>query len=91
MEKPSTCLDQVFLGCTQRECKLDNSLVEDYRKMSNHEFPQELPVNENVTACSNDMAGHAQKCLERCCELGNKNIEQLYEVSTPCIDDQWSK
>ena len=33
------------------------------------------------------MEGHAQKCVERCCELANKTIQQLYTVATPCIDD----
>ena len=33
------------------------------------------------------MAGHAKKCVERFCELANKTTQQLYKVSTPCIDD----
>ena len=28
-----------------------------------------------------------EKCVERYCELANKTIQQLYKVSTPCIDD----
>ena len=34
-----------------------------------------------------DMEGHAKKCVERYCELANKTTQQLYKVSTPCIDD----
>ena len=33
------------------------------------------------------MAGHAKKCVARYCELANKTTQQLYKVSTPCIDD----
>ena len=33
-----------------------------------------------------DMAGYAKKCVERYCELANKTTQQLYKVSTPCID-----
>ena len=33
------------------------------------------------------MEGHAKKCGERFCELANKMTQQLYKVSTPCIDD----
>ena len=33
------------------------------------------------------MEGHAKKRVERYCELANKTTEQLYKVSTPCIDD----
>ena len=28
-----------------------------------------------------------RKCVERYCELANKTTQQLYKVSTPCIDD----
>ena len=31
-----------------------------------------------------------KKCVERCCELANMQVEQLYEVSHPCLDDQHS-
>ena len=37
------------------------------------------------------MAGHAKKCVERYCELANKTTQQLYIVSTPCIDDHHIK
>ena len=35
--------------------------------------------------------GHAKKCVERYCELANKSTQQLYKVSTPCIDDHHFK
>ena len=44
-----------------------------------------------MSAWSFDMAGHAHRCVERYCELANKNIEQLYKVSTPCIDNHQLK
>ena len=37
------------------------------------------------------MAGHAKKCVQRYCELANKTTQQLYKVSTPCIDDHHFK
>ena len=37
------------------------------------------------------MEGHAKKCVERFCELANKTTQQLYKVSTPCIDDHHFK
>ena len=37
------------------------------------------------------MEGHAKKCVERYCELANKSTQQLYRVSTPCIDDHHFK
>ena len=37
------------------------------------------------------MAGHAKKCVERYCELADKTTQQLYNGSTPCIDDHHLK
>ena len=37
------------------------------------------------------MEGHAKNCVKRYCELANKTTQQLYNVSTPCIDDRHFK
>ena len=37
------------------------------------------------------MQGHAKKCVERYYELVNKTTQQLFKVSTPCIDDHHFK
>ena len=44
-----------------------------------------------TVAWSHDMEGHVQKCAERYCELANKKSEQLYKVSSPCLDDHHFK
>ena len=44
-----------------------------------------------TVACSYDMEGHAQRCVERHCEMANKKVEQLYNVSNPCLDDHQFK
>ena len=51
---------------------------------------EKLPFSQNlrISSWSCDMAGHAKKCVERYCELAKKTTQQLYKVSTPCIDDQ---
>ena len=50
---------------------------------------EKLPFLQNllISSWSYDMEGHAKKCVERYCELANKTTQQLYKVSTPCIDD----
>ena len=64
---------------------------------SNREFPrvrtEKLPFPQNlrISSWSYDMEGHAKKCVERYCELANKTTQQLYKVSTPCIDDHHFK
>ena len=37
------------------------------------------------------MEDHAKKCVERYCELANRTTQQLYKVSTPCLDDHQFK
>ena len=70
-------LDLVYLGCTQRHVKEAKILTE------------KLPYSENlrISSWSYDMAGHAKKCVERYFELANRTTQQLYKVSTPCVDD----
>ena len=50
---------------------------------------EKLPRSEamGISTWSYDRGGRAKKCVERYCELANKTAEQLYKVSTPCIDD----
>ena len=63
----------------------------------NHEFPRrelkKLPYSENLRISSwpYEKEGHAKKCVERYCDLANTTTQQLYEVSTPCIDDHHFK
>ena len=56
---------------------------------------EEIPVWEKphakTVARSYDMEGHAQNCIERCCQLADKKTEQLYKVSSPCLDDHHFK
>ena len=50
---------------------------------------EKLPCSENlrISSWSYDMESHAKKCVERYCESANKTTQQLYKISTPCIDD----
>ena len=63
----------------------------------NHEFQRRgseklpFPQNLRISSLSYDMEGHAKKCAERYCELANRTTQQLYKVSTPCIDDHHFK
>ena len=49
-------------------------------------FPVWQKPNAQTIAWSYDMEGHAQKCVERFCELANKIVEHLNKVSNPCLD-----
>ena len=91
--EPTSFLDHVYLGCTQRQCEISKNTVDNYRTMFESRISagrvEKLPYPQNlrISSWSYDMAGHAKKCVERYCELANKTTQQLYKVSTPCIDD----
>ena len=95
--EPTSFLDHVYLGCTQRQCEMSKDIVDNYRTMFESRISagrlEKLPFPQNIriSSWSYDMAGHAKKCVERYCELANKTTQQLYKVSTPCIDDHHFK
>ena len=95
--EPTSFLDHVYLGCTQRKCEISKDIVDNYRTMFESRISaggvEKSPFSENlrISAWSDDMEGHAKKCVERYCELAKKTTQQLYKVSTPCIDDHHFK
>ena len=95
--EPTSFVDHVYLGCTQRQCEISKDIVDNYRTMFESRISagrvEKLPFPQNIriSSWSYDMAGHAKKCVERYCELANRTTQQLYKVSTPCIDDHHFK
>ena len=95
--EPTSFLDHVYLVCTQRQCEISKDIVDNYRAMFESRISAEgveklpFPQNLRISSWSYDMVGHAKKCVERYCELANKTTQQLYKVSTPCIDDHHFK
>ena len=95
--EPTSFLDHVYLGCTQRQCEISKDIVDNYRTMFESRISagatEKLPCSENlcISSWSYDMEGHAKNCVERYCELANKTTQQLYKVSAPCIDDHHFK
>ena len=93
----TSILDHENLGCTQRQCETSKDIVDNYRAMFESRISagrtEKLPYSENfrISSWSYDMEGHAKKCVERYCELANKTTQQLYKVSTPCMDDHHFK
>ena len=95
--EPTSFLDHVFLGCTQRQCEISKDIVDNYRTMFGSRISagatEKKTCSENlrISSWSYDMGGHAKKCVERYCELANRTTQQLYKLSTPCIDDHHFK
>ena len=100
LDEPTSFLDHVYLGWTQRQCKPNQNIMEKYSKMFESGkyagATEKLPVWEKkphakTVAWSYDMEGHARKCVERYCELANKKAEQIFKVSSPCLDNHQFK
>ena len=95
--EPTSFLDHVYLGYTQRQCEISKDIVDNYRAMFESRISaggiEKKPCSENlrISSWSYDMEGHAKKCVQRYCELANRTTQQLYKVSTPCIDDHHFK
>ena len=72
--EPTSFLDHVYLGCTQRQCEISNDIVDNYRTMFESRISAgreklSFPQNLRISSRSYDMAGHAKTCVERCCEF----------------------
>ena len=95
--EPTSFLDHVYLGCTQRQCPISKDIVDNYRAMFESRISAgwirkiPFPQNLRISSWSYDMEGHSKKCVERYFELANKTTQQLSKVSTPCIDDHHFK
>ena len=69
-----------------RRCLNHVFLLEQLKKLPGWEM-----LHAKTVAWSYDVEGHAQKCVERYCQLAKKKVEQLYRVSSPCSDDHQFK
>ena len=83
--EPTSFLDHVYLGCTQRQCQTSKDTVDNYRTMFESRISaggtEKLSYSENFSyffmVLCYDMEGQAKKCVERYCELSNKTTQQL--------------
>ena len=90
--EPTSFLDHVNLGCTQRQCQISKDMKDNHRSVfesrisagAKEKLPCSLKSDSNISSSSYDMEGHAKKCVERYCELANKTTQQLYEVVCSC-------
>ena len=83
--QPTSFLDHVYLGCTQRECTVSKDIFYNYRKMFESrisagakdkllETRASGKPNANSSSWSCDMESHAKKCVE---DIANWQKKQL--------------
>ena len=88
--EPTSFLDHVYSGRTQRECQIARILWIIQRYLPIKDFCRghgkipdteatEKPDAETTPSWSYDMEGHAKKCVERFCEMANKNDSTIIQ------------
>ena len=71
--EPTSFLDNIHLGCTQRECQRRKDIADNYRSMFESRISAELiekrpstvKFDAHISSWSCDMVCHAKKCVER--------------------------
>ena len=79
--EPTSCLDHVYLGCTQRECETSKDVVDNNRNMfesrvsarAKEKLPCSGKSDADIPSWSYGKEGHAKKCVERYCELATQD------------------
>ena len=65
--EPTSFLDHVYLGCTQRERHMNKDIVDNYRSIFESRISAGTTgkIPETVSSWSYHLEGHAKKCVER--------------------------
>ena len=79
LDERTSFLDHENVGCTQRECKPNEDIINQYREMFESRISatatEQLPgcekLHAKTVAWSYDVRKSAKKCKERYCELAN--------------------
>ena len=76
----------------KENAKKSKDIVVNYRTMFESRISAGGTEKTSIAPKSSyDLEGHAKKCVEGYYVLVNKTTQQLYKVSTPCIDDHHFK
>ena len=95
--EPTSFLDHVYLGCTQRQCEISKDIVDNYRTMFESRISaggiEKLPYLKIFVFLHGLMTWLVMQrsVWNDIVSWRNKTTQQLYKVSTPCIDDHHFK
>ena len=88
--EPTSFLDHVYLGCTQRQCEVSQNIVDNYRTMFETRISagglEKLPFSQNnrISSWSYGMVDHAKKCVERYLWVGKQEytttLQSIYSM-----------
>ena len=97
LEPETTLSQNVYLGCNQREAPIQPKTIKEknelFHRLTTHEEQREAQqrdqsfrpitnqVLQGVQAWNYDMIGHAEQCVQRWCELTNRDISSQSKLS----------
>ena len=87
--EPTSFLDHVYLGCTQRKCQIGKDIVDKLKKFESMEKLPEAkapgkPETNTFSSWSYNMESRAKKCVEKDCELATKTTQQIWMTTNLC-------
>ena len=92
IDEPTSFLDHVYLGCTQRECNPNDTISEQYTKMFQSRISagatEKLPGWRGPTYDMEDMLKNA---LSDTANWQKRRWSNCKKVSSPCLDDHQFK
>ena len=95
--EPTSFLDHVYLGCTQRQCQISKDIVDNYRTMFESRISavgvEKLPFPKIFVFLHGLMTWLVMQrnVWNDIVSWQTRRHQQLYKVSTPCIDDHHFK
>ena len=88
--EPTSFLDHVYLGCTQRQCEVSQNIVDNYRTKFESRISagrlEKLPFSQNnrISSWSYDMVGHAKKMCGTILRVGEQDdtttLQSVYSM-----------
>ena len=88
VDEPTSCLDHVHLGCTQRECKSNETIIDQQKELIESRISagatEKLPAwnkpHAKTVAWSYDTKDLLKECVEIYCELGTKKTAAVQSL-----------
>ena len=85
--EPTSFLDHVYLGCTQREYQTSKDIADNYRSMfvsrisagAFEKLPSTGKLDANISSWSHDMEGQAKKKRGKMLRIGEQNNSTLIQ------------
>ena len=99
IDEPTSFLDHVYLGCTRRECKPNETIIQRFSRMFNSRIIAGATekvsgwgkVHAQTVACPTTWKDVPKNALNDTVTLQIRKWEQLKKVSHPCLDDHQFK